>query len=98
MTAPLRSGKRGYYQSSRAPRYSVLFALPLLVAYEGLAALLSGSAGGLRNGADALFRMMFTAVAGAYGPAVFMAAVILLGVWFVARDMKQSRDPLRASY
>lgn len=99
MTAPaLAAPKRGYFHSSRAPRYSILFALPLLVAYEGLASLLSSRQGGLRNGADALLRTMFSAVAGVYGPAIFMSAVILLGVWLVARDMKRSKDPLRPGY
>ena len=50
------------------------------------------------NGADALFRSAFTAVAGARGPALFMVAVILLGVALVSRDMKRSKDPLRGSY
>jgi hypothetical protein len=94
----LAAPQRGYLQSTRAPRYSILFALPLLVGYEGLAALLSAPAGGLRNGADALFRGAFTAVAGARGPAVFMAAVILLGVGLVARDLKRSGQPIRLSY
>jgi Type II CAAX prenyl endopeptidase Rce1-like len=94
----LAAPQRGYFQSTRAPRYSILFALPLLVVYEGLAALLSAPAGGLRNGADALFRSVFTAVAGARGPAVFMAAIILIGVGLVSRDIKRSGQPIRASY
>jgi hypothetical protein len=40
MTTPLPAGKGGYFASTRAPRYSVLLALPLLLLYEGLAALL----------------------------------------------------------
>src|SRR4051812_6747767 len=98
MTTPLPSGKSGYFASTRAPRYSILFALPLLVAYEALAALLSTPQGGMRNGADALFRSAFSAAAGAYGPAIFMTAVVLLGVGLVARDMRRSRDSLRKEY
>lgn len=100
MTAPALPAptRRGYFASARAPRYSIVFALPLLLAYEGLAALLATPAGGMRNGADALFRMTFSAIAGAHGPAIFMAAVILLGVALVARDMKRSREALRPSY
>ena len=99
MTTPaFASGKRGYLTSTRAPRYSILFALPLLVSYEGLAALLSSPTGGFRNGADALFRGMFIALAGGRGPALFMAAVILLGVGLVSRDMKRTREPLRLGY
>src|SRR5262245_35546879 len=59
---------KSYFANSRAPRYSVLFALPLLVIYEGLAALLGSNDGGsLRNGADVLFRSVFTLVAGRNG-------------------------------
>jgi hypothetical protein len=90
--------ERGYFASTRAPRYSILFALPLLIAYEGLAAVLSNPAGGLRNGADALFRGAFTAIAGSGGPAIFMTAVVLLGVGLIARDLRRSRQPLRLSY
>jgi hypothetical protein len=87
-----------YFAISRAPRYSVLFALPLLIVYEGLAALLGGDDGGtLRNGADVLLRSMFTLVVGRNGSLIFIAAVILVGVWFVARDLKRSRGPLRPS-
>lgn len=98
MTTPLPSGKSGYFASTRAPRYSILFALPLLIAYEGLAALLATPEGGMRNGADALFRNAFTLAAGEYGPAIFMTAVVLLGVGLVARDMRRSRDGLRKEY
>lgn len=87
-----------YFANSRAPRYSVLFALPLLIVYEGLAALLGGDeVGTLRNGADVLLRSIFTLVAGRNGSLIFIAVVILVGVWFVARDLKRSRGSLRPS-
>jgi hypothetical protein len=103
MTSPARasaSGRRStYFNASRAPRYSVLFALPLLIGYEALAALLAQPGRGeLRNGADALFRAAFTAVAGPRGNAIFMAAVILLGVGLVIRDKRKNRDPFRAGF
>src|SRR4051812_49436734 len=100
MTSPARpaTSDRGYFGATRAPRYSVLFALPLLIMYETLAALLSTPAGGLRNGADALFRGAFTALAGSRGPAIFMTAVVLLGVGLIARDMSRAKQPLRVSY
>ena len=90
------ASRTSYFNASRAHRYSVLFALPLLLGYEALAAALAtpGKAE-LRNGADAMLRAAFTAVAGPYGTLVFMAAIILLGVGLVARDLKQSRDRLR---
>jgi len=87
-----------YFSLSRAPRYSVLFALPLLILYEGLAALLAGDDGViLRNGADVLLRSLFTSIAGRNGSVIFIALVILLGVWFIARDLKRSRGSLRLS-
>jgi hypothetical protein len=98
MTTPLPAGKSGYFASSRAPRYSILFALPLLLMYEGLAALLETPQGGMRNGADALLRGAFSATIGAHGPAIFMTAVILIGAGFVARDMRRSREALKPVY
>lgn len=90
--------KRGsYFQLSRAPRYSVMFALPLLIGYEGLAALLAGprSASQIRNGADVLLKEAFIAVAGRNGPLIFIAAVVGIGIWFVARDIKLTKQGVR---
>jgi hypothetical protein len=76
----------------------MLFALPLLIVYEGMAAVLGDSdRGTLRNGADVLLRSLFTLVVGRNGSLVFIAVVILAGMWFVARDLKRSRGSLRAS-
>src|SRR2546426_2588792 len=80
-----------YWQASRAPRYSLLFALPLLAFYQVLAALQSQGAGGgpeagLRNGADVILQSLFIAVAGAWGPVLFMACLIAAGPWPVGRD------------
>jgi len=87
-----------YFAVTRAPRYSVLFALPLLIAYEVLAAMLGGAdTGALRNGADVLLRGMFRAVIGQYGSLVFVGVVIVAGAWLVARDLKRSRGSLRLS-
>src|SRR5215831_3220324 len=88
--------RMSYFALSRSPRYSVLFALPLLVAYEMLAAVLAEPGRELRNGADVMLRDLFTAVAGRHGPAIFMSAVILLGLFLVVRDLRASRGPLRA--
>jgi hypothetical protein len=90
------AAKRSYFNVSRAPRYSVLFALPLLLGYEALAALLAEPGKGeLRNGADALLRAAFTAVAGPRGNAIFMAAIILLGVALIIRDRRASKEKFR---
>jgi hypothetical protein len=94
---PLAPARRtSYFAVSRSHRYSILFALPLLLGYEALAALLAQPGRGeLRNGADAILRAAFTVVAGARGPLVLMAVVILLGVGLVVRDLRASRDHLR---
>jgi len=90
--------KRGsYFDVSRSPRYSVMFALPLLLGYEALAAALTGPHGAsqVRNGADVLLKEAFIAVAGRNGPLIFITAVIGIGIWFIARDMKRSGQGVR---
>lgn len=90
--------KRGsYFDVSRAPRYSVLFALPLLIAYEALAAALAGprSSSQVRNGADVLLKEAFIAVAGRNGPLIFITAVVGIGIWFIARDIKRTGQGVR---
>jgi hypothetical protein len=98
--APSGSARRGgstYFAISRAPRYSVLFALPLLIGYEALAAVLAHPGRGeIRNGADVMLREVFILVAGPRGSMIFMAAIILLGLAFVVRDIRQTRDRVRA--
>lgn len=85
-----------YWKLSRAPRYSVVFAIPLLVLYEALAAVLSTPAGGgMRNGADVLLRSAFYAGAGRYGPLVFGLFLIGGAIWLVGRDLKRSGGPLK---
>src|SRR6059058_6181898 len=89
-----------YWQASRAPRYSLLFALPLLVFYEVLASLQSRGAGGgpeagLRNGADVILQSLFIAVAGTWGPVLFMACLIAVGLWLVVRDLHRHAGALR---
>src|SRR3989441_7946157 len=91
-----------YWQVSRAPRYSLLFALPLLVFYQVLAALQSQGGGGgpeagLRNGADVILQSLFIAVAGAWGPVLFMACLIAVGLWLVVRDLQRHPGALRPS-
>jgi CAAX prenyl protease-like protein len=97
-SAPTGSARRSssYFSLSRAPRYSVLFALPLLIGYEALAALIAQPGRGeIRNGADVLLREAFILVAGPRGSLIFMAAIILLGLGIVVRDMRRARDGVR---
>src|SRR3954463_3783371 len=85
-----------YFAVSRAPRYSILFALPLLIVYEALAALLAKPGQGeLRNGADALLRGAFTAFAGPRGSAVFIGLVCVIGLVLVARDLRKTGAGLK---
>ena len=85
-----------YFRVSRAHRYSILFALPLLLGYEVLAAALARPGKPeLRNGADALLRAAFTAVAGRRGSLVFIGVIVVVGIALVLRDLRQSRDRLR---
>jgi hypothetical protein len=72
-------------------------AVPLLVGYEALAAFLStGRTVELRNGADVLLRELFLTVAGRrYAPLAFGVTVIGLSVWYILRDLRGARAPLR---
>lgn len=81
---------------SRAHRYSILFALPLLLGYEFLAAVLARPGKPeLRNGADAILRAAFTAVAGRRGSIVFIAVIVIVGMALVVRDLRKTKDRLR---
>jgi hypothetical protein len=76
---------------SRAPRYSVTFALPLLILYELLAAGLSRFAGEqMRNGADVILRSFFIAAAGRHGPLIFVLCIIGVCIYLIARDLRRS--------
>src|SRR2546430_2947140 len=74
-----------YWQASRAPRYSLLFALPLLVFYQVLAVWLAAGPRSVRNGADVILQSLFTALAGTWGPLLFMLCLIGGGLWLGAR-------------
>src|SRR3989442_4768246 len=76
MTGTTFSSPSSYWQVSRAPRYSLLFALPLLLFYQLLAVLLAHGERSIRNGADVILQSLFTAVAGAWGPPLFMICLI----------------------
>jgi len=85
-----------YFKVSRAHRYSILFALPLLLGYEALAAALARPGKPeLRNGADAILRAAFTAVAGRRGSLIFIAVIVIVGVALVLRDLRRSKERLR---
>jgi CAAX prenyl protease-like protein len=88
-----------YWQASRAPRYSLLFALPLLIIYQILAAVSPVGSGGMgvRNGADVILQSVFIWLAGAWGPPLFMLCLIAAGAWLIARDMRSHPGALTPS-
>jgi membrane protease YdiL (CAAX protease family) len=66
-----------YFQLSRSPHYSLIFAIPLLMAYEGFALFLNHSdLYGIRNSAD-VFLKLFLAYMGIHGFFGFGAAMIV---------------------
>lgn len=91
------AGQR-YWRASRAPRYSILFALPLLVVYETMAAVLPvRETHGVRNGADVMIKSIFYYALGSWGSVLF--GVLLVGgcLWLVWRDAKRSGGGFRAA-
>jgi hypothetical protein len=97
MAMPVRSPLATYWEASRAHRHSLLFALPLLLAYEALATLLAAPTGGLRNGADVILRSLVGAIAGQYEALAFAVVVIGTSIWLIARDLR-SGGKLRPGY
>ena len=97
MAAPVTSSASAYWDKSRAPRYSLLFALPLLLLYEALAAALAGAPGtaGVRNAADVVLKTPFVFMSGTRGSLAFFATMVALFIFFVARDLTKSGDRLR---
>jgi hypothetical protein len=70
--------KKGYFHLSRTVTYSIIFVLPILIAYEFLIALINESQiYGIRNGADVIIKN-FLSVFGSYTP-VFMGILVLIG-------------------
>ncbi len=79
-----------YWLTAREPRYSILFAFPLLLLYELLALLISHSAfAGVRNGADVLLKTLFVSLGGRTGLAIFGTLLIGIGGWVVWRDHRR---------
>ena len=85
-----------YMADSRSPRYAILFAAPLLLAYETLAWLLNApGVPGVRNGADVMLKAPFVRLAGDGGVIAFEVLLAALGLWLVARDWRRHPGPLR---
>jgi len=90
---------REYVIASRQPRYSVLFAVPLLLLYEALAALISHSAfAGVRNGADVLMKTLFVSLGGRIGLLTFGLVLFGVGAVLVVRDQRKNGKKLKAKF
>ncbi len=77
-----RRAQPTYFQLSRSAHYSLMFAIPLLLAYEGLALLLNQSdLYGVRNGAD-VFLKLFLSYVGIHGFFGFGAAMVVALILF----------------
>jgi hypothetical protein len=85
-----------YLAASRQSRYSVTFALPLLLLYEGLTALLPpAQLAGVRNGADVLLKTVFVALGGRNGVTAFGVLLLAGGAWAILRDRRRHPGPLQ---
>lgn len=79
-----------YWEVSRAPRYSLTFALPLLLLYEALAIVVNQDLiVGVRNGADVILKSLFVALAGTRGPVIFAGLLIVVAGGLVVRDLRR---------
>ena len=89
-----RSALRAYWKKSRAPRYSLIFAIPLLLLYEALAAALANAPGvqAVRNAADVLLKTPFVMFSGSRGSLIFFATVIAVSIFLIGRDLAKTRD------
>jgi hypothetical protein len=82
-----------YWRLARAPRYSLTFALPLLLLYEVLAFSLSGlEIASVRNGADVLLKSIFISLGGRHGLLTFGALLVGGGGWLVWKDYRRTRS------
>ena len=88
----MRSFVSDYMRVAREPRYSLTFALPLLLLYEMLAFSLSRHEfAGVRNGADVLLKSIFITLGGRNGLIAFGVLLIATGGWLVWRDWRGHR-------
>ena len=88
-----------YLRATRQSRYSLTFALPLLLLYEGLAAVMSQSdAVSVRNGADVFLKTVFMALGGRNGVTLFGLLLLGVGLWLVWRDYRKNTGRLKMSY
>ena len=94
----MKVAAQSYWEDSRSHRYSLVFALPLLLLYELLEAVapVRAQGGVIRNGADVILTSLFTALFGFRGPMVFMALVIGVALVLIRRDRRAG--PIRTRF
>lgn len=81
---------REYLVASREPRYSIAMAVPLLILYEGLAAVMTRSSyEGVRNGADVLLKTIFVTLGGPAGVGIFGLLLAGFGAWLIVSDIRR---------
>lgn len=86
---------RAYLRRTRTHTYSLLFAVPLLLAYEvGAAWLAAGDDRALRNGADVLLRSLLAA-GGVQGTLGFTGALLGAAAVLVVMEQRRGRVPIR---
>ncbi|MCK5331483.1 MAG: hypothetical protein KAK01_08745, partial [Candidatus Marinimicrobia bacterium] len=90
---------RTYWNQSRSPFYSFIFALPLFLIYElGILLVSSDDIPNLRNGADVLMRQVLDTfgILGVYGfGIVFMLGFIIV---FLVQKKNWAITNIRSSY
>jgi Type II CAAX prenyl endopeptidase Rce1-like len=83
-----------YFQLTRKHSYSLLFVLPLLLAYEVGATMISTSSRVLRNGADVLLRSVLS-VGGIHGTLGFTAVLAVIAIVLIVRERRREKVPLQ---
>jgi membrane protease YdiL (CAAX protease family) len=91
---PHFSPMQRYFQLTRKHTYSLLFVLPLLVAYEVGARMIGSNSGGLRNGADVLLRSVL-AVGGVRGTLGFTALLAAVAIVLIVMERRREKVPLQ---
>lgn len=81
-----------YWSLSRAPRYSLTLALPLLALYEISATLVSGRSG-VRNGAEVMLKQGAQALVGRSGPFIFLTLLVVVLLVAIVRDARKHSAP-----
>jgi membrane protease YdiL (CAAX protease family) len=86
---------RRYLETSRTQTYSLIFALPLLLAYELGASAMGGQSGSIRNGADVMLRQVL-AIGGIQSTLAFTGLLAVIALAVIIVEQRRKRVPLQA--